>query len=422
MFAVAPVFLTLACASNIGDSVATNRGGDLVPRCQLEEISRAPVRLGDRHRVYIEPITVGANADGEILLAGERNYTFRRGNDDVWTQGSDSIIGVVIDERSEPRLIPSPIPTRELIGVRAASRTEGGWHVVFGETPPYEHDSRPASAQRLWYGIFDQGHWRELQRIEMPAGSSIDASRASRLVAYSKHLSWALPVRMPGSGAGVIIFSHEGSDWTFEIIPTSLVNYLDLTHSEGEGLLLATVQPDRQQRSDGNSLFMWHRQQSWIPREKLISGTAETVHSPQFGASGAALGWEATAPSGEHESTHLRALTDLARSSTSDPITLDTALGQSTTAPLQLREGGHLWVVESLHPNPVHSSIRILYASSEQTKVIGEYPNPFDARFNATLTAAQQVIVSGAVVDSVNQTVESLIVRSYLQCERASRS
>ena len=272
---------------------ATSSASDPSGFCGAREVSRHRLELPGGRPVYIEPVSMVADARGDVLLAGERNYVFRSDGAGGWTRAeNDSILGIVIRGNKPLQVVPSPIPTRQLIAVRASSRSRGGWHVVFGEARPYTGLSRPDTAQRLWYGVFERGRWSRLEEIPLPPGSAVSSFVASSLVQHGDTISWALPIRTADQRRDVIVLSRTGGVWSHEIAPTMRAGYLDLAYSAHSGLTLAIVQPDRRQRSDGSSLFLWTRRPKWQMARKLVSGTEEQVHRPKLDIAGAAVSWE----------------------------------------------------------------------------------------------------------------------------------
>jgi hypothetical protein len=381
-------------------------------------VSRQRLELPGGRPIYIEPVAVVADARGDVLLAGERNYAFRPNAAGGWTSSeNDSILGVVIHGSRPPQAVPSPIPTRQLIGVRAISRPRGGWHVVFGQARPYTGPSRPDTAQRLWYGIFDRNRWSQLEEIPLPSGSAVSTFGVSSLVQHGDTVSWALPIRTADQRRDVIVLSRTGGVWSHEIARTMTISYLDLAYQASSGLTLAIVQPDRRQRSDGNSLFLWSRRPTWQMDRKLVSGNEERVHRPQFGAAGAAVSWEGKRSDGGSGPLEASAILDPTDSIASTRVVLDASLGtKGLSAPLSLRPDSHLWVIEHQAASDSATSMRIVRVAAGRAELLGTFSTPFNASFGAVVTRDRHLLVTGARIDPGQQLVSSLLIRYRLKC------
>jgi hypothetical protein len=288
---------------------------------------------------------------------------------------------------------------------------------VFGEARPYTGPSRPDTAQRLWYGEFDRNRWSGLEEIPLPPGSAVSTFVASSLVQHGDTISWALPIRTADQRRDVVVLSRTGGVWSHEIARTMMVGYLDLAYQAGSGLTLAIVQPDRRQRSDGNSLFLWSRRPTWQMDRKLVSGNEEQVHRPRLGATGAAVSWEGKRRDAGSGPLEAGAILDPTDSITSTRVVLDASLGtKGLSAPLSLRPDSRLWVIEHQAASDSATSMRIVRVAAGRTDLLGTFPTPFDASFGAAVTRDRHLLVTGAKIDPTKQLVSSLLIRYRLDC------
>ena len=204
-------------ASSQGDGMDT----DVNSACTVREVSRERLFVEGGRQLYVEPIVLEPNAEGDVLLAGTYNYLFQQSSEGNWVKvAEDSIFGAVLPRQGPARLVRSPIPLRLVEGVRSVGLPDGRWAVVFAEVEPWTGDFRPNEAARLWHGILDGTEWISLDTLPVPPGAVPRPQGASSLITYGDTLAWAMRMSTPGRGADVLVYKQHDSEWSYEIVPT----------------------------------------------------------------------------------------------------------------------------------------------------------------------------------------------------------
>jgi hypothetical protein len=161
--------------------------------CTVREVARTRLTVQGGRPLYVQADAFAADGRGDVLLAGATSYLWRLAPDGTINGlASDSVLGAVIAPDRTARLVPAPMDPRQIHGIRAAGRPDGGWDVVFAKVPPYTGDERPSTAARLWYGAYDGTRWGALEQIPTPEGARLDAVFTSSLVRRGDSLAWAL--------------------------------------------------------------------------------------------------------------------------------------------------------------------------------------------------------------------------------------
>ena len=262
-------------------------------RCLDTAATIVPARLDDAHLVYVEQETVVANRAGRILVAGAPVFVWRNSGDHYDLLGLDSLFGMVVEPTSKfVRPIPSPLPGRELKGMRAAALPDGWWLVTFAEVVSVQTPKRP-NVIAMWVGETDGTSWRGLEKL--PAVSdTLDPLRFSALamregrvrLAAAVHRDWRRPV---------VLYSRDHGRWTVRVEDLGLSEYaaVGLTASLD---VLAVVRPDTTLEEDHNSLFLYTKppkDTEWMSHPRVWRGGTNSVHGPMFvhGAASPVLVW-----------------------------------------------------------------------------------------------------------------------------------
>ena len=418
------LLLTCACAHTPPTREATAR--PLAPGlCSVRELSREPLLVEGGRALYVQPVILEPNGQGETLLAGDISFLLeRRPPDDRWRfVREDSTFGAIIPAAGEAVVVPAPISTRLIGGARALARADGGWDVVFAQVHDYTGEERPTTVERLWYGTLHGARWTRLEPIPLlsSVGDTLDTIHPSSLLPVGDTLFWAAPLRRPGLDA-VAIFSRRGGVWDHEIV-SAWGNYPRLAHSDSLGLVLAVVGPDRTLPADANSLILWTRQPEWRPYRMLVPSSREQVYDPwiSFAPGREAAGWVAGVEDERGPRTEAHAISGVLSPATPVAV-LDSALhahGVFVVQPLEPVPGVRLWVLEHRLADRQGTILRVVQESAgRHATVLDSVPASFPAGFRAALPAPGQLLAAGAEYDAAQGVIVSLLLRFAVDCPR----
>lgn len=390
-------------------------------QCRIDEVSRAKLVDGHGRQIYIQPVVAVPNTRGEILLGGEYNYVFGRQDDGRWTRvPEDSLLGAIIPRTGPAVLVRSPVPSRLLGSVRAVARDDGTWAVVFAEMKPAGAE-RSDSVARLWYGALDGPHWTTLENIPIPPHGTVRGAALSSPVEAGGVFSWAVVVATPERPSDVLVLQRKHGEWSYEVVPTIFASYAAFAHPVGGDPLLVVVQPDLDLTTDGNSLFLWARRPGWRRIEKLVGSSDEAVHHPRLDYAGAtgALSWFGNrGPDGEHA----RTMSGTTHGFEGPIVTLDSAISRgSRQSTLWMNDVGRVWVLEHEGPEGADREIRLVLRSGDESVLMGRIPHPFLGPFVAASPSPQDVIVTGGIRDSSENTVATHVIRARVLCSSEAR-
>jgi len=251
-------------------------------RCLDTAATIIPARLDDTHLIYVEQETVVANRDGRILVAGAPVFVWRNAGDHYELLGLDSLFGMVIETTSKlVRPVPSPLPGRDLKGMRAAALSDGWWLVTFAEVFSVQTPKRP-NVIAMWVGETDGTSWRALEKLPV-VSDTLDPLRFSALAMRDGRVRLAAPVHRDWRRP-VVLYSRDDGRWRVRTDDVGLSEYaaVGLTATLD---LLAVVRPDTTLHEDHNSLFLYTKPPNdteWMSHPRVWRGGANSVHGPMF--------------------------------------------------------------------------------------------------------------------------------------------
>lgn len=417
------LLLTSACAHAVSAAGPTVTDPSAARVCSAREVAREPLLVEGGRALYVQPLILEPNGRGETLLAGDISFMLEQ-RDGRWRfTREDSTFGAIIPASGEPVVVPAPIPTRRIGGSRALARADGAWDVVFAQVHDYTGESRPYTAERLWYGVLDGARWRLLEQVPLPAGvgDTLDTYFSSTLLRVGDTLFWASPLERPGLDQ-VALYSHRNGAWEHEIVPSMGNGSPRIAHADSLGLVLALVGPDRTLAPpsyDANSLILWTRRPEWRHYRKLVPSSREQVYDPWISLAPGreVVAWAAGVEdeAGARTEAHVMSgrLDEAAR-----VVVLDSALhphGQFSVRPLELAPGNRLWVFQHMLPDHARE-LRVVQESGATPVLLASTPSAFPAGFMAALPAPGQLLVAGAEYDAAQQMIVSLLVRFQVDC------
>ena len=394
--------------------------------CLVHEVSRAPLVVEGGATLYVEP-EVLSSSGGRILLAGVPNYLWNP--DREGSPARDSILGAVIEQDGTARIVPAPTPARLIMGVRAVARGNGNWAVVFAEMEPgFRRAPHRGTLARLWYGEFDGTRWTSLDHLPLPKEGRVDLSHVSALTGRGDSLTWAVTLEMPGRSRDVALFTRQNGRWSYEVIGTRGVSYVEPAYSDSFGVVLAVVQPDTAVPSGEQGLFIYARQPTW---RKVASG-AEPVYFPSFRSSpsGGLMSWWANLRDAGEERWEARAMAGPMGTRGGRAITLDSSVAH-VAGPVEVMHGMPLWVTEhvlsddgqEMHvPSNEGREIRVVRPSADSAVVLGRMPNPFTGPFGISATSPGELLLAGPLLDRSGQgpVITTLLLRARAECHGAA--
>jgi hypothetical protein len=394
-------------------------------RCAVQEESRQQLRLDAQRAIYVEPEVLSASDDGNVLLVGTPSYLFTLGSDGVNRGEPGRVLGVVLPDTGYAREVSAPVDPARIRSVRAATRADGSWAVVFAETPsPTETDY----VAHLWFGVHDGRDWRRLEQIPIPSEGRLRAGGVSALArGAGDTLALAIPIHVtpPHDGIShddVVVFIFDGHGWSHEIAPVRSAAYAEPGYADG-GWVMALVRPDTTLSPDRNSLFLYAREAGgWREIRKLAPGRAEPIHEPVLrldARNGGVLGWRAlvTDPQGEQWWEARVASSPLDGPVAVAPI--DSAA--EGLVPVVLPDRRALWVTD--HRGPDGNWIRFFTRGGVRMEEIGRVPNPYEGFLGAVALPDGRLMISGPLVERSGETLASLtsqIIRAAVRCAPAA--
>ena len=426
LFLCAGVLAACALPPTPQASRGAGDGAEHPGRCTVREVSRERLVVEGGRQLYVEPVVMEASPNGDVLLAGTYNYLFGQNPRGEWVRvADDSVFGAVLPRGGGPaRIVPSPVPSRLLNGVRAVALGESRWAVVFAEVSPWKEGMRPDSAARLWYGVVDSGRWTTLERLPMPAGVTLRPALASSLVKKGDNMAWAMTLDPPGELRRILLYERRGGRWSYEVIPTSHAQ-VQLAYSDTLGLVLALAQANPALKVDSNSLLFWVRQPTWKPLRVVVPGALEEVYNPSVDLSApeGVVTWRAAVrrPDGT-ERWEAHAMVGRVAERNEPVIVLDSAITRLQAINfLALPNGRRLWVTDHTPPSGQEREIRIVTDSARAAAVLMRIPNPYFTPYAAVGIAPSEVLLNGGILDRDQDIGVSLLLRARVEC-RAGKS
>jgi hypothetical protein len=411
--------LPILTAAALLNRVSPAPAAQPVEACVVREVSREPLVVEGGRRLYVHPLVLETNSRGDALIAGELNYLFEPASSGWKRAAPDSVFGAVIPRSGRARIVPSPIPSRLLSGIRAIARDDDTWAVVFGETHPYAGAFRPDTITRLWFGIFDGTRWTSLERLPLPPAGTIRSQIMTRIVRYGDTLGFAMRIRSADQQRHVIVFEHGRAGWSYEIVQTQVGSYLALAHSDTLGLVLAAVQPDLTLRRDRNSLLLWNRGTTWKRLRTAAPSSSGDVHHPSMTISpgGAVMSWLVAVPGAGGVTFEARAMVGRPQERSEPVLRLDSSVAQFREPySAVLRRDLRIWVLDHVEPETSGSEIRFIRDDGGSASVLGRLPNPFVTPWVGATPSDSTILLVGGRVNGQRETLVSLLVRAQLQC------
>lgn len=369
--------------------------------------------------MYIEPWVVAGGASGEVLLLGRYNAVFDRTSSGQWAPAQgDSLMGALVVPGEPAVVIPAPVPTAVLEGIRAARRPDGSWDVVFAELQPSEGEARSRLSRNLWHGVLAGGRWTALERIAAPPGQVERVDVGSSLVRWGDSLAWAVPHLGSGGESGLLLLTRrDGEPWRHEVLGIRHA-YSELMHDAVAGLVLAVVQPDPHLMVDGNSLLFWTRNPEWKIHGTVVPGARERVHHPRLANSGtgAVLTWEAQVPRGDGRSgREAHAMVGQVALRNEPVIRLDSAVVPMRPITHISLGNRHFWLLE--HRGEAEPALlRLVGQSAGPGTVVTEFPTPYASAVGGTATSDSELVISGGVVDDTRSFVATVLLGLRVEC------
>jgi hypothetical protein len=370
--------------------------------------------------LYVEADAFVANWRGDVLLGGTPNYLWQ-----VSPQGEitglteDSIFGAVIARDGTARVVPAPIPARQIHGIRVASRDDDGWDVVFAEVAAFTGDRQPDEALRQWHGVYDGERWNSLEQIPVPDSVPLSTLFSSSLVRRGDSLAWALATTIHSARKDIVLVQRREGQWSYEFVPTGSGADVDLSYSDSLGLLLAVVQADRTLMSDGNSLLLWAQRPEWRIVRRLVHGYGEgRVYEPALirFPPGLLTSWTTPVGVSPQARNELRAMVGLLEEQTAPAVVLDPDVSiWSQAPPLSPAPAMPVWVAHHSLPNRDSSEIRFLTVSGDSAVELGRLANPYHLRVSSVAPALSEVLVSGMEY-AEDRFAFSLLLRTRVEC------
>lgn len=424
------LLLASACGSvpYLGDRAGST--GSQASVCHVRSQSFDTLRV-DGEFIHVNPHAVAAAGD-EILIVGMPNYLWRPINGEYWREvkkgqgianaAQDSILGVIVDERSGTRIIVSPV-RGTVAGLRARAAGAGTWHIAFGELDP-DPSATGEPLWRLWFGTFDGTRWISLEEIPAPAG--VPQPESSSPLVGGETIVWAMRVQSRGDRPALVAFERTGGGWRADTIPTR-GGRPALTHQQPEGFLLAALEAraDSAYLTDSNSLFLYERDTRWTEARRVTRGARDgRAHDPSLltSSDGVVLTWLSEMPGAQHRDARavvLRSLVDPVPA----PLILDAAAVRFADAATEA--AGPVWVIEHARGTGEPSELRFVRDSAGTAVQMMTMPNPYFGPFGAIgtpegglVTVGTQPVEDEATASPTVPPFVTLLVRSYLSCER----
>ncbi|HEX2189735.1 MAG TPA: hypothetical protein VHG51_12590, partial [Longimicrobiaceae bacterium] len=250
--------------------------------CTVTEISREQLTTEDGREVYVEPNAIAASPHGGLLLAGVPNYVWSRADGELTAVARDSVLGALVSLEGRARLIPAPIdPGLVGPGIRALAQEDGTWAVVFAELVRGTRSPGEEETRNLWFGVFDGEKWSRLERLPVPTEGRPQSFPPSALVGRGDTLALAVKLDVTPGQSNVALFTRRDGRWAYEIVPMPHALYVQLSHSDALGFLLAAVH-GRTRSKDETPLSIWAKAPTWRAIRRVASAEHEELHEPSI--------------------------------------------------------------------------------------------------------------------------------------------
>jgi hypothetical protein len=223
-------------------------------------------------------------------------------------------IGLLRDSLGTLSLVPSPLPSREIVDPRVVAASDGGWHAVFVTGTRGTAWSQLAfGTAAIWYGRFTGRTWEDVQQVSEVRDALLSPRQASNLVLASDGPAFAFvfdrshEARSNAAGnQGVVMLRRTGDRWIEDTLQTwEAPQSLHLTSRTGGGVLALIVQSYfKERRPRGPALFTAGYDSTWtVPRlvyEPTPDKVADVI-APASGEYSHALSWRTYTPAVERE-------------------------------------------------------------------------------------------------------------------------
>ena len=196
-----------------------------VEACAVTAGPSRRLELPDGRIVSVDAKSVAASG-GAIIALGPFVYTFPANASPTTSPvPGDPVVGVLIDPNGVARLVPSPLPDRNVVIARAAAAPDGAFHVLFVTGIDSVDTTSPADSATIWYAHFARGSWGTPQRVWQTRGAALDPEFTSDLLGQNGSLAFVFPFaddRSPGSGGGLVMLRRQNGRWSSDTLRTYL--------------------------------------------------------------------------------------------------------------------------------------------------------------------------------------------------------
>ena len=183
------------------------------------------LELPDGRIVSVDAKSVVASA-GAVLALGPYGYTLPANATPTTSPlPGDPMAGVLIDANGVVRLVPSPLPDRNVVFARAAAARDGAFHVLFVTGIDSVDSTGPADSATIWYAHFARGSWGPPQRVWQTRGAALNPEFTSELLERDGSLAFVFPFvdyQSAESSGGLVMLRRRNDRWSSDTLRTYL--------------------------------------------------------------------------------------------------------------------------------------------------------------------------------------------------------
>lgn len=223
-------------------AVASGIEAQAAASCRIIADSARRLELPDGRPVSIDVRSIAVSG-GAVMAVGEHAYVFPRPSGPRLSPERRDFIGVTLDRRGRPTLVPSPLPEREVLYPRVAPGPDGSFHMLFataGDTVTRLTASQDTAS--VWYARFANGTWLRPERVMEVRDAELDPEFTSALLENNGALTFLMPLwdyRRPTAGGAVIMLQRRRGEWGSDTLRTPRrITAVRAVHTgQGEGVL-----------------------------------------------------------------------------------------------------------------------------------------------------------------------------------------
>jgi hypothetical protein len=385
--------------------------------CEIQAVSRAPLRLEDGREVYVEPQALASDG-GTILLAGRPTY--------VWTRDSlgvsrpeedDESIGVVL-EGQVATLINTPVRAPLLDDVRVLPLRAGRWAILMSELDADSRFPERDGAIHLWYAEYDAPGWTTVEEVPLPAAGRLQTFSSSKLVRVEDGVGWLGQVVSTDGSGRVLFFRRSAGGWSTEVVSPTRSDALALGSSQATGLVAALAGAEEGVGGWIYSLRTLRRDSAWTGESRVVVASEnEVIRRPWLSSAGglSTLSWIVEPRAQTGSAPGAWATTESRVGLFGKAETVDH--GSPRVVPVPVGDSAFLWIADHDDGLTGEPELRFIRRTPTGPLVMGVLPNPFTGYFSATWTDPELIIIGPEFNPSPGEpTVRSLIVRVTLSC------